>query len=657
MSHDASDASEVLYQQAARALRQGRPAEALDPLESYLTAHPGNPEALNLMGIAALRLGRPEMARQVLIEALKARPDFVEALSNLGSACQALGDLATAEKAFRAALHIQPAFAAAHYNLGNLLAQQDKWAEAEAAYTAALSHEPRHPGAWRNLGTLLLDQGRDEEAEKAFDALTEAAPVEIAGWLGLGEARRRRGRLFAAEQALSTAAALDPGDPRPQTNLGNLLAAQGRSEEALPHYRRAHELTPEHPWRHGNLLCAHQYLPDTPPAMLRRLHEAWAARHGLQDPPARPRPDPEGPLRLGLLSIDLGQHPVGFFMLGLVRALAAAPELGIEVHALSLRRAEDEDATSRRLAEACRWHRLDGLDDDALAGRIAGLGIDVLVDLAGHTAGNRLSLFARRPAPVQLSWAGYTGTTGLAAIDGLVCDRFHVPPGSEADHVERPLRLPHGYICYSPPEDAPPVAPLPLAGGAPPTFGCFNNPAKLNEVVYDLFAGALTRVPGSRLLMAFRGYEDATVRTRVFAAFGLRGIDATRLDLLGKRPHAEFLAAYGRVDVALDTHPYSGGLTTLEALWMGVPVVTLPGPTFASRHSLSHLANAGLGHLAARDAEDFARIAADLVGDPAALAELRAGLRARLLASPLLDHKGFARDFASHLRAFIAALP
>jgi predicted O-linked N-acetylglucosamine transferase (SPINDLY family) len=287
------------------------------------------------------------------------------------------------------------------------------------------------------------------------------------------------------------------------------------------------------------------------------------------------------------------------------------------------------------------------LDDAALAARVRAEDIDILVDLAGHTAGNRLLAFARKPAPVQLTWAGYVGTTGLAAIDWLIADRFHVPPELEPDHVERVLRLPDGYVSYSPPAYAPPVAPLPDEI----VFAAFHNPAKIGARAIALWARVLAAVPGSRLLLKYKTMDSAANRARLAAGFAAHGIAAERLVVEGASPHDRLLARYRDCAIGLDSLPYSGGLTTLEALWMGVPVVTLPGRIFASRHSLSHLCNAGLADLAAGDEAGYVAIARDLALDRARLAALRGTLRARLAASPLLDHARFARGFEAALRA------
>jgi predicted O-linked N-acetylglucosamine transferase (SPINDLY family) len=286
---------------------------------------------------------------------------------------------------------------------------------------------------------------------------------------------------------------------------------------------------------------------------------------------------------------------------------------------------------------------VEGLDDAALARRVEQDRIDVLVDLSGHTGRSRLAAFARRPAPVQISWLGYFATTGLTAIDFVLLDPHHAPPGAQAQFTERIVRLPHNRFCYAAPAFAPPVAPSPCSATGVITFGSFNNTAKLNAPVLDAWARILEQVPGSRLVLKWRTFADAAYRERVRAVFAQRRVDPARLELRPMSGHRELLHEYADIDIALDPFPFSGGQTSCEALWMGVPVVTLPQERVVSRQTYSFLANIGLTELAAADPQDYVRIAASLAADPARLGSLRACLRPRMAASPLCDAPGFVR--------------
>ena len=296
------------------------------------------------------------------------------------------------------------------------------------------------------------------------------------------------------------------------------------------------------------------------------------------------------------------------------------------------------------------WRDTAGLNDDQLADTIRGDAIDILVDLTGHMGPNRLLCFARKPSPIQITWLGYEGTTGLSAMDYILADRHEIPPEAEPFYVERVLRMPDGFACYRPPMDAPPVGPPPAVAAGHVTFGSFNNQAKITDRVVAVWAEILRRMPAARLLLKYRGLNDESVAGPLAAEFATHGVDPARIECIGQSPPGRYLEDYHRIDVALDPFPYNGCATTCEALWMGVPVVTCPGETFASRHGLSHLSNVGLTELIAADLDDYVAKAVALAEDPPRLAALRAGLRERMAASPLCDGPRFARNLEAVLR-------
>jgi predicted O-linked N-acetylglucosamine transferase (SPINDLY family) len=350
-------------------------------------------------------------------------------------------------------------------------------------------------------------------------------------------------------------------------------------------------------------------------------------------------------LKVGFVSPDLGRHPVGYF---LVRVLENLSPDRLETTFYSHRRGKD-DLTGRLQAAASGWRDVAGLSDEKLADQIREDQIDILFDLSGHTGYNRLLVFARKPAPIQITWIGYEGTTGLAAMDFLLADRHVVPEGSECFYRERVLRMPDGYLCFDPPKSAPPVGPLPALQTGTMTFGSFNNLAKTTPDVVAVWADILRRVPGSRLLMKYRGLGNQNVRQRYIDLFAARGVDPQRLIFLPFSSHAEYLATYQHVDLVLDTFPFSGSTVTCNSLWMGVPVLTCPGATFASRHSLSHLSNVGLTGMIARDLREYVEKAVSCAADLPKLAALRSDLREQMAASPLCDGKRFADHWTSLL--------
>jgi predicted O-linked N-acetylglucosamine transferase (SPINDLY family) len=349
---------------------------------------------------------------------------------------------------------------------------------------------------------------------------------------------------------------------------------------------------------------------------------------------------------VGFVSGDLWEHTVGYLVAPLLENLDRR-ECAVICY---YDNARNDKNTARIRATTEQWRNICGVSEQRVAEQIRSDRVDVLFDLAGHTALNRLRVFARKPAPIQITWAGYVGTTGLEAMDYLLADRYEVPEGEESHYREAILRMPDDYICYGPPAYAPPVGPLPAVARGQVTFGSFNNPAKLNPEVVALWSRVLARVPGSRLMLKYRGCDNLPVQDHFRRLFAGQGIGPERLEFAPPAQHRGVFEAYNEVDIGLDPFPYSGGLTTCEALWMGVPVITCPGSTFASRHSLTHATNAGLGQFVARDFEHYVDLAAAWAGDLEGLAALRAGMRAQVSASPLCDARRFAGNFQRLLR-------
>jgi predicted O-linked N-acetylglucosamine transferase (SPINDLY family) len=581
-----------------------------------IAAEPGNAEAHNNLGTVLQTLHRWPEALAAHQRAIALRPGYLDAMTNAGAALNMLGRIEEAEAALREVLRIAPAYAPAYQNLSSVWLRVRRWTDAEAACRQALAVRPRYARALLNLATALGGQYRYAEAEEA------------------------------ARQSL----AADPDSAPAHSKLGQLLLAQGWVEEGVGLYHEAVAMDPDDPVIHSTAVMGEHYLPDVTPARLAEVHALWQQRHAAPLQSAWPGPeaddaDPGRPLRLGFLSEDLGCHPVGIFLVGAVENLDRR-----ECRVVCYNDRVRNDAMTARIRAASNlWREVHGVLDEELAGRIRDDRIDILFDLCGHTS-QRLLVFARKPAPLQMTWIGYVGTTGLAAMDYLIADRYQVPAGTEQHYREQILRLPDGYVCFDPPREAPPVGPLPAENRGQLTFGCFNNPVKINRAVVALWAEVLRRVDGARLLLKFGGLGDPSARRRMAELFAAHGIAAERVELSGMSPRAELLAQYNRVDIALDTFPYSGGLTTCEALWMGVPVITCPGETFASRHALSHLSNVGLTETIAGDHAEYVRLAVGLAGDRSRLAALRGGLRGQMAASPLCDAPRFARNLMAHLR-------
>ncbi len=500
-------------------------------------------------------------------------------------------------------------------------------------------------------GVRLWKQGRHEEALACFEGLARVAPRHHGIRYHAGLALKDLGRFREAEQAFLLAASFNPMRAEPHIALANLRREQGRTEEAILGYRRALALDPDSAPALQNYALVLHYDPRADGPALKRAAAAWARAVEGKEPVAAPPlrdPDPRRRLRVGFLSPDFRRHSCAFFLEPLLRHLDPA-----SVETFAYADVWTPDALTARFETLCaRFANVSRDHLDALEARIRGDGLDVLVDLAGHTGNNRLPLFARRPAPLQATWLGCPGTTGLRAMDARITDALADPPGaSETHHTERLLRLDPVFLCFQPSPEAPAVAPLPSLGGAPFTFGSFNTFAKASPETVVLWSRILAAVPGARLFLKDRCMADPAYQAWVRERFQAQGVAPERIACAGwKLADGDHYGAYGHVDLALDPFPYNGTTTTCEALWMGVPVVALAGARHSGRVGVSLLNAVGLAGCAGGDGEGYVRIAVDLARDPQRLAELRAGLRPRMAASPLCDGPRFARSFEGALR-------
>jgi protein O-GlcNAc transferase len=618
-------------------------------LRQGLTQPAGSAATSFERGIALQRHGRQQEAIACFDAALAAGWDFPEAHNARGMALAAAGRSAEAAASFGVAVALRPGFAWARHNLGSLLGQLGEHEEAVACFRHIAAAMPESAEAHNDLGSALSDLGKGREAIASYRRVVALKPGFAEAHYNLGSALKQENLLTEAAACFRRALELDPGHAAAYNNLGSTLREAGDVAAAIACFEQAERLLPRSLVACSNRLLALHYDPRSTPESILEAHRDFDRRFGRPaSPPARHdnEPDPDRRIRIGYVSADLRAHPVGYF---LSPVLPAHDRHSVEVFCYADSRTAD--AVSRRLQAASDvWRATAGLGHDDLARRVRADRIDILVDLAGHTARNRLPMFAERPAPVQVTWAGYVGTTGMGAIDYLLSDACETPADADRFHVETVMRLPDGYVCFAPPDDAPAVAPLPAGKRGIVTFGCFNNLAKVGPGVLALWSRILAALPQARLVLKTHALGDPGTASRCRDLAAAAGIAGERLVLQGACPHRELLAAYGEIDVALDPFPYSGGLTTLESLWMGVPVVTLGGDGFAARHSLSHLTNAGLAALIARGADDYVEIAVGLARDLPRLARLRAGLRARVAASPLCDGPRFTRHLEAAYR-------
>jgi protein O-GlcNAc transferase len=641
----------------------GATAEALPHWGATLARHSGHAGARRRLVAAADTAGDNAEATRLLEEALQQAPADTALLAELAERQRLAGDLPAAVALQRRLVAAAPRDASARDRLGVLLATAGDLAAALAELELALvlvtppgggEPGPAAEDRSRILSNLATVHGRRNRLDLAIPLFRQALALEPNSEetaAGLVKSLARGG---ACDEAVAVAAAAterQPDNADLHQAHGYALTLHGRIGEALAAFATARRADPAHVLAHLNAcftsLYSDEFSAEEVTARHRELAGAVAARQP-PGPPATPRdPDPERRLRVGYLGPDFKGHPVGYF---LESALAHHDPEVVEVVCYA-DVANPDPVTDRLRNRAARWHDVYGWDVERLAAQIRGDGIDVLVELGGHTAAHAATLLPRRPAPVQVLYLGYPCTSGVPAVDYVISDALVSPPEADPLYSETVARLDGCFLCFRPYPEAPAVAPPPAEARGFVTFGCYNNLPKLSPRATALWARVLQRVAGSRLVLKAPGLDDPPTRERLLARFDALGIARERVALLGiTSPLAAFLAEYGRIDIALDSLPYTGGTTTCEALWMGVPVVTLAGRHFHERMGASILTAVGLPDLVAASEGEYVAIAAGLAKNVPALGRMRAGMRERLLASRLCDGPGFARALEAAYR-------
>jgi predicted O-linked N-acetylglucosamine transferase (SPINDLY family) len=616
-------------------------------------------------------------------EAIRLRPGFAVAHYNLGVVLKALGQVEDARACYHAALLHQPTLAEAHLNLACLFHEARDFSAAAAEYQEAMRLKPDFVDAIDNYGLLVQSQGRLDEALECFERVIQLRPnwaighlnranvfkqkdmrrEAIAGYLetlrldpnyatayhNLAVAYNEVQQPDPAVEYCQRGLSLDPTSALLCDNLAFAMHTQGRGDEAISWYRKSVSLAPDSAMLHANLLYSLNYIPGVEPAALFAEHLDWARRHAepltaLARPHANDRTS-DRRLRIGYVSACFCQHAVNYFTEPMITAHDHA---GFEIFCYSDVMASDA-ITARLNSAADAWRDVSRKTDDELDQLVRDDRIDILVDLAGHIGGNRLLVFARKPAPVQVTYIGYQNTTGMSAMDYRFTDLRADPPGmTDAFYTEELVRLPRSFFCYRPPDGVPAITPLPASKPGQITFGAFNAFRKTTPDVITAWMRILKRLSESRLLVlaSCGGYVERRLR-EMAAEFG---VDPRRVKLFDRRSIPEYMEFVQQADIALDTFPFTGHTTTCDACWMGVPVVMLEGNTYASRFGGSVLANLGLENLIARSVDEYVEIAVELATDLDGLAQLRAELRPRMAASALLDFQGFTRNVEAAYR-------
>lgn len=574
----------------------GRHSEAKDCFLSVIPRCPDAPALWFNLGNTHYALQDYLAAQQCYHRALELSPGHSDAINNLALTEQALGNTGSSLTLIQQAIHCQPANYLSFLNLGNTLHLLNRNKEAVKAFRDALQLKPGCPAILANMAPALADIGQlDEALQTAIEADS-----------------------------------LDPNNVISQVNLASVSLTRGEPLESLRYSARAVELNPSIAKYHSNHLFSLHYDPQTTPEQLWREHHTWHERHACHLLPKNlthsNSPQPDRPLRIGYVSPDFKKHSVGFFILPILRHHDHG---NFEVFCYYNDPTFDEMTAECRLY-ADHWCNTGGMSDDQFAERIRQDRVDILIDLAGHSSGNRLLVFARKPAPVQVTYLGYPDTTGLETIDYRLTDAWADPPGlTERLHSEQLLRLDGGFHCYWPYPQAPLPNELPALEAGHITFGCFNNFAKVNQPLLELWARILEAVPQSHLLFKGKLFQEESIRNRYLATFSSLNIDSSRLEFLPRLPDNERMTPYHRVDISLDTFPYHGTTTTCDSLWMGVPVLTLAGQTHVSRVGVSLLSQVELDGWIASTPAGYVGKAASFATDLISLGRLRADLRRR----------------------------
>jgi predicted O-linked N-acetylglucosamine transferase (SPINDLY family) len=659
---------------------QGRFEDAIVALGRAIELRPDLAQAHNNLGNALRQLGRMDEASVAFGQACSAQPAFAEAWFNLGSALQATGKLDQAVAAFQRAIALRPNWPEAHNNLGSIFHQRGGLDDAIGCYRQAAALAPLLAEVHNNLSAALLERGKLQEAVDEARRAVALRPDDPQSHFNLGNALRQSGDSRAAIASYDQAITLRPDFADAHANRGSALKDTGNLDGAIEAYRRAISISPNYgevcanlanalrergdldesielyrkagdltgiPWIGGNLLYTLHFHPDYDARRIYQEHVRWNHRY------VRPlkitlRPHendrlPDRKLRVGYVSCDLRHHAVGRFMLPLL-ANHDHERFAIHCYSDTLR---PDAITDELRGHSQGWRDTLGLADERFCELVRSDRIDILVDLSMHARTGRMMAFARKPAPVQVSYLAYCSTSGLESMDYRLSDPYLDSPDSdEGVYFERTIRL-KGYWCYDRPRVAPQVSPLPAASNGSVTFGCLNTYAKVTRNALRAWARILRAVPNSRLILhSLEGGHRQSVRD-LFAA---EGVDPARIEFVAYMTGADYFARYNEIDIALDPFPYAGGTTTCDALWMGVPVVSLTGNTAVSRGGLSILSSVGMREFVTDDLNRYEQIAIELAGDRSRLAHIRSSLRTRMLKSPLMDGASFARDVEAAYR-------
>lgn len=626
--------------------------EAIAEFRQAIACAPQNAENMLTLGLVLQSHEYFDEAATCYSRAVEVDPTLAAAHNNLGAIAKKVGDLDKAISHFKRAISEDPCYAQAHFNLGLALKKASRYEESEQCFLKAIQLRPDFAEAYIDYGMLLQHFGKPDVAEEKYRKALELDPKLIATYVNLGVVLCHTGRFSEADELFKKGSLVHPKDAGLLVNWSNAQKDMGNIREAIELLKKAIAIEPTLLGAYSNLLFNLHYLAEWDEVQMLTEARNFGRQAMICATPFdnwENYKDPIRTIRIGFVSGDLRNHPVGYFLEGVMEAIAANTSAKVDVYAFPTRACTD--SISNILRSYCKgWYSATELSDSEFCDIVRKNEIDILIDLSGHTGYSRLGMFAWRPAPIQVSWLGYFATTGLPTIDYLLADPVTLPETEEHNFVEKIWRLPETRLCFTPPKEAIEVNALPAIKNGYVTFSCFNNLAKVGDRVLQTWARILAGTPNSRLLIKSQLKGDQAKSKEVIARFEANGISPTRLTLEDYESRQNYFLAHHRVDIALDPFPYPGGTTTAESLWMGVPVLTLQGTHFLERQGVGMLANVGLEDWIASDVEDYIARAIRMATDVENLAKLRSRLRQQALNSPLFDGQRFANHFVDAMR-------
>jgi protein O-GlcNAc transferase len=640
----------MVYNNLANVLREkGQLAEAIFCYQKVIEIKPDDAMGYNNLANALQEKGQVDEAVKYYQKALDLKPDFDMARNNLavaycgiGNIHRGTGRLQEAMNSYEKALSANPNSAGAYFCLADIFLQQNLLDEAATCFNKALQLSPPNAEVYKNIGYLFHQKGKFKEAATFYQKAIEIDPDSYDAYNNLGSIFRYTGQLEEALAYYQKAIEINPEFTEVYLNVGNVCQDKGQIAEAEKYYRKAIQIKPDFVLCYSNLLFALNYDSRHDVKTVFKEHISFAEKYAE---PLYPKTylhtndrSPNRRIKIAYLSPDFRRHPVAYFV---EPALSSHNHIDFEVFCYMNGAVQDE-ITERMRKYADQWRNISGFSSEKVDELIRNDGIDILIDLAGHTANNRILLFARKPAPIQVSWTGYLTTTGLSAMDYKICDMYTDPPGmTEKFYTEKLVRLPESFLCYSPDGDAPENTGLPALKTGYITFGSLNKLAKVSQEVISAWSEILKAIPNSKMIMKDFCFADGMTCRQTIDKFIQRGVAAEQITFQSWDPSPKHLETYNMIDIGLDTFPFNGATTTCEALWMGVPVITLAGNAYHSRTGISLLSNVGLKELVAKTYDEYIEIAVRLATDINKLRALRERLRDMMKQSPLMNAKQF----------------